>query len=208
MKKIFLTVVVVVLSGLIFVYQAEFFQLVEIIEIEKSNSPMAVAIVLVALKTLAAPLGFPGTPLTLLTGSLFGYFYGTFISVVGNTLGACLAFLLSRYVLQDYVQKKFLPHYPRMKKYEEKISRQGFTTVVVLRLIPLFPFNALNFLLGVSSVSFRDYALGSLIGMAPGTFLFVYFGDSLRMLRLTNIVLALAGIAALIYLGRLYEKRF
>lgn len=206
MKKIFLAVVMLAIAIVIFAHRSEFLQLLAEIEEEKTMSPIATAVTLIVLKTLAAPLGFPGTPLTLLTGSLFGYFFGTLISLIGNTLGACLAFLLSRYVLHDYVQKKLFSRYPKIKKYEQKIARNGFKAVVILRLIPLFPFNALNFLLGVSNISFKQYAGGSFVGMIPGTFLFVYFGESLRMLMLANIILALAGIIMLTYLGRLYEK--
>ena len=207
MKKIFLVVLVASLSILLFAYQAELFQFVRNIEKGKAMNPAAAAGILIALKTFTAPLGFPGTPLTLLTGSLFGLYFGTIISLIGNTFGACLAFLLARYVLRDYVQKKLLPRYPKIKKYEQRITDRGFATVVILRLIPLFPFNALNFLLGVTNISFRKYAWASFIGMIPGTFLFVYFGESLRMLRLANIILAVMGIIALTFLGKIYERR-
>lgn len=207
MKKIYLGIGILILGSAMFAYRAEFFQFVMRLEMAREINPLTTAGILILLKTLTAPLGFPGTPLTLLSGSLFGHFYGTLLSVIGNTLGATLAFLLSRYVFREYVEKNVLTLYPRIREYEERLSRNALTTVIVLRLIPLFPFNGLNFLLGVTSISLKDYFIGSLVGMIPGTFLFVYFGESLRMLSLPNILLAIAGILVLTFFGKYYEKR-
>lgn len=208
LKKVTLLGIVVIISVTVFFYREEFFALLQVFEKEKMEMPFFVASMIIFLKTLAAPLGFPGAPLTLLTGSLFGKLYGTVISIIGNTLGASLAFLLSRYVFYDYVQTKLLKKYPKIKKYEERLEKRGFSTVIALRLIPLFPFNALNFLFGVTNISFKTYFIGSFIGMIPGTFMYVYFGESLRMLNPISIIMALLGLGILIYLGRFYEKRF
>ena len=197
-----------ILSALLFANQAEFIQFVQSIETRTEMNPIIVALILITFQTLTAPLGFPGVPITILVGTLFGFFFGAIIALIGNTLGGCLAFLLSRYVLRNYVQKKMLSRYPKIRRYERKMTRRGFTTVVVLRIIPLFPFNTLNFLLGTTNISFKKYVLGSFVGMLPGTFLFVYFGNSLRMLSVANIILAIVGIAALIYLSMLYGKKF
>jgi uncharacterized membrane protein YdjX (TVP38/TMEM64 family) len=208
MKKIILGLIVIGLSFTGFVYYAEIMASLMAFEKQSMEMPIVASFILIGLKTISAVLGLPGTPLTLLSGSLFGKFLGTIIALIGNTLGAAAAFLLSRYVFRDYVEKNILPKYPKMKEYDEKLQRKGFSTVVALRLIPLFPFNALNFLFGVTSVPFKKYVLGSFIGMIPGTFIFVYFGQSLRMLSVLNITLAVLGIVVLTYLGRKYEKHF
>jgi len=174
----------------------------------KDANPIGAAATLVAFQTLTAPLGFPGTPITIYIGTLFGYLFGTIVALIGNTLGGCLAFLLSRYVLQNYVQKKVLPRHPKIKRYEKKLVQRGFLTVVALRFLPIFPFNTFNFLLGTTRISFKKFALGTIVGMLPGTFLFVYFGGSLRALSVTNIVLAAMGIAALVLFGVIYKKKF
>jgi uncharacterized membrane protein YdjX (TVP38/TMEM64 family) len=207
MKKIILSLIIgMSLTG--FVYYAEIMASLVAFEKQSMEMPITASFILIALKTISAALGLPGTPLTLLSGSLFGKFFGTVIALIGNTLGAALAFLLSRYVFRDYVEKNILPRYPKMKEYDDKLHRKGFATVVALRVIPLFPFNALNFLFGVTSVPFKQYIIGSFVGMIPGTFIFVYFGESLRMLSLFNIILAVLGIMVLTYLGRKYEKHF
>jgi len=208
MKKILLVIFVVGVSLTCFVYYTEIMASLAAFEKQSMEMPLFASFVLIGLKTISAILGFPGTPLTLLAGSLFGKFLGTVIALIGNTLGASLAFLLSRYVFRDYVEKNILPKYPKIKEYDKKLQRKGFSTVVALRLIPLFPFNALNFLFGVTSVPFKQYVIGSFIGLIPETFIFVYFGESLRMLSPFNIVLAVLGIVVLTYLGRKYEKHF
>jgi uncharacterized membrane protein YdjX (TVP38/TMEM64 family) len=198
---------ILTLSTLLFVYQVELFQFVQDVEMKKDINPIGVAAILITFQILTAPLGFPGVPITITIGALFGFFFGAVVALIGNTLGGCLAFLLSRYVLQNYVQKKILPHHPKIRRYERKLTQRGFATVLVLRIIPLFPFNTLNFLLGTTNISFKKYVLGSFAGLLPGTFLFVYFGNSLRMLSVANIILAIVGIAALTYLGIFYEKK-
>ena len=208
MKKLILLVLVGSLSLVLFLHREEVLSWVAAIEHESMTMPLASALILILLKSVSAPLGFPGTPLTLLSGSLFGHVFGTIIALVGNTIGASLAFLLARYVLRDYMVKKFWTKYPRIKEYDQKLKEKGLSTVIALRLIPLFPFNALNFLLGVTSIPFKKYVIGSFVGMIPGTFLFVYFGESLRMLSGLNILLAILGICVLTFLGRQFEKRF
>lgn len=207
MKKIILISAVVALSILVFVFYEELLSALNKLDALSADMPVFVAFVLIALKGVSAPLGVPGTPLTLLTGSIFSPVLGTMIALVGNTLGATLAFLLSRYVFMDYVQEKLLPKYKKIRDYEERMECHALATVIVLRLIPLFPFNALNFLLGVTKIPLKQYVLGSFIGMIPGTFAFVYLGGSLRAFSSFNIGLSVAGIIALVYSGKLYERK-
>ena len=208
MKKVIVAATVLLISITLFANRSQVLEWIMTLEKESMSMPLMSALILIGLKSISAPLGFPGTPLTLIAGSLFGNIFGTIIALIGNTIGATLAFLLSRYVLRDYITNKFGSKYPRIGEYDQKIKEKGFTTVIALRLIPLFPFNALNFLLGITSISLHKYVIGSFIGMIPGTFLFVYFGESLRMLSPTNIFFAVVGIFILTYLGRLFEKKF
>ena len=208
MKKIILACTIITISVIAFFYKTEIFSFVQYIEEITLTNPLLSAFILIVLKTISAPLGFPGTPLTLIAGSLFGNIWGTLIALVGNTLGATLAFLLARYVLRDYIQEKFVSKYPKINECNKSVEKRGFPTVISLRLIPLFPFNALNFLLGITKIPTKTYIIASFIGMIPGTFLFVYFGESLRMLSWVNILLALLGIIILTYIGKLYEKKY
>jgi uncharacterized membrane protein YdjX (TVP38/TMEM64 family) len=205
-KKIFIVILILILSALLFNYQNEFIQFFQDIETRKNLNPLVIAIALITFQTLTAPLGLPGVPITILIGAIFGLFFGTIIALLGSLLGGCLAFLLSRYILQNYIQKKVLPRHPKIKRYEKKLAQRGFVTVFALRVVPVFPFNSLNLLLGTTKISFNNFAIGTFLGILPGTFLFVYFGESLRMLNPINIVLAIIGLAILTYLSMFYGK--
>ncbi len=162
---------------------------------------------LIAAKIIGAILFFPGTPLTLLAGATLGVWWGSLVSIIGNTLGAVAAFFIARYFLKDYVQAHAYQKYPKIRMYENRFFKNGFATVIFLRLVPLFPFNALNYLLGVTHVSARDYILGTAIGIIPGTIAFVYFGESLSMLSSFHIITSLTAIVGLVYIGKFYEKK-
>jgi uncharacterized membrane protein YdjX (TVP38/TMEM64 family) len=119
----------------------------------------------------------PGALLTLAAGALFGLVRGTATVLVGATLGALLAFLVSRYVARSAIQKRLQSRF-RFAAVDRAVARQGFKIVFLLRLSPLFPFNLLNYALGLTRVRFLDYAAAS-IGMLPATFLYVYYGKTI-----------------------------
>jgi len=206
-KKVLLLLSILILSILAFFYREKIVVVFNYLEHLSIMSPFLVAGILIILKSITAPLAFPGTPLTLITGSIFGPWWGTLVSIIGNTIGATLAFLLARYIFKDYT-KKLVSKYPRIEKYFEGLEKKGFSTVLFLRLVPLFPFNVINFVLGVTPMPLRTYVLGSFVGMIPGTFLYVYLGGSLRMLSPINITLSILGIIALTLIGKYYEKKF
>jgi uncharacterized membrane protein YdjX (TVP38/TMEM64 family) len=116
----------------------------------------------------------PGSLLTLAAGALFGIAKGTAIAFLAATLGASLAFLLSRYVARAEVERR-LGTDRRFLAIDQAIRREGRTIVVLLRLSPIFPFNLLNYALGLTQVRFLDFVIAS-IGMLPGTLLYVYYG--------------------------------
>jgi uncharacterized membrane protein YdjX (TVP38/TMEM64 family) len=150
----------------------------------------------------------PGSPLSLLGGVLFGPVYGTLYVVIGATLGALLAFLFSRRLGTLLSKSSDGAIVEKLRVYDERIAANGFVTILFLRLVPLFPFNGLNFALGLTRVRFRDYALGTFLGIMPGTFAYVYFGDSLASLSIVQIGTAILLIGAVIILGRLIAHRY
>lgn len=169
--------------------------------------PALTGLYLIFAKIVGAILFFPGTPLTLLAGATLGVFWGSVVSLIGNTIGAIAAFLIGRYFLKDYVQNNLYKKYPLARKYESRFFKNGLVTVILLRLIPLFPFNALNYLLGVTQVRTKDYILGTILGIIPGTIAFVYFGKALVMLSAVHIASSIIAIVGLIYIGKYYEKK-
>lgn len=130
---------------------------------------------------LACVLFLPGSILTLGAGFLFGLWKGLLAVIVGSNLGAWAAFALGRTLMRGWVASKVSGN-ARFAAVDEAVGREGFKIVLLTRLSPVFPFNLLNFAFGATRVSFRDYALGSFIGMLPGTVMYVYFGTAGRSL--------------------------
>ncbi len=117
----------------------------------------------------------PGSALTLASGTIFGIGWGALYSFVGATIGACLAFLIARYLARGAIEKK-LEGYPRFAQIDRAIGRDGGKMVALLRLVPFFPFNLLNYALGLTGVKFLPYLLAS-FAMLPGTLVYVYIGS-------------------------------
>jgi uncharacterized membrane protein YdjX (TVP38/TMEM64 family) len=121
-------------------------------------------------------LFFPGLPLTLGAGFLYGAVIGTLVVSPASVAGASLAFLIARYFARDWVTRR-LKKYPQAAAIDRAIEKNGFKAVVLLRLQPVLPFNILNYALGLTSIRLRDYILASWIGMFPATVLYVYLGS-------------------------------
>ncbi|MGC8660350.1 MAG: FAD-containing oxidoreductase [Desulfomonilaceae bacterium] len=130
---------------------------------------------------LATVLFLPGSVLTLGAGFLFGVPVGMITVWVGANLGACAAFLIGRTVARDWVAQRVSGN-PKFAAIDEAVRKEGFKIVLLLRLSPVFPFNLLNYALGLTKVSLGNYALASLIGMLPATLMYVYFGSAARSL--------------------------
>ena len=138
---------------------------------------------------LIATVAFiPGSLLTLAAGAIFGLGRGTLFVFVGSSLGATAAFLVARYLARGWVEQR-LEAKPRFKTIDQAVAREGRKIVFLLRLSPVFPFNLLNYALGLTKVRLADYLVACL-GMIPGTFLYVYYGKALGSLA------AVAGGAA------------
>ena len=124
---------------------------------------------------IATVLFLPGSVLTIGAGFLFGVVNGTIVVSTGSTVGATLAFLISRYVARDWVAKKAASS-ARFEAIDRAIGIQGWKIVGLLRLSPAIPFNLSNYLYGLTSVRFMPYVISSWLGMIPGTVMYVYLG--------------------------------
>jgi uncharacterized membrane protein YdjX (TVP38/TMEM64 family) len=131
-------------------------------------------IAFVAVYTLASVAFVPGSILTLIAGAIFGLGRGTLYTMIAATCGASVAFLVSRYAARGLVERRLGAH-PKFAAIDRAVAREGRRIVFLLRLSPLFPFNLLNYALGVTSVRFVDY-VAACAGMLPGTLLYVYYG--------------------------------
>lgn len=171
---------------------------------------------------LATVLFIPGSVLTLGGGVIFGLWWGSIYVFVAATLGATFAFLIGRYLSRDRVVK-YMEAHPKFKSLDRAVSQEGLKIVFLTRLCPLFPFNLLNYALGITQVSLKDYVLGS-FGMIPGTIMYVYSGSlvgdlaaigaetgstnpqALAVKWLINIISFIATVAVTVSITRIASK--
>ncbi len=122
---------------------------------------------------VAVVLVVPGLPLTLLAAPLFGFWQGLVIVVIASNIGCGLTFLISRFAGKDFVMR-FIKSGSFLDKIDKQMEKNGFLYVLYMRAIPLFPFNVVNYVPGLTSIPYFKYAIASLIGMLPGTTIYVY----------------------------------
>jgi uncharacterized membrane protein YdjX (TVP38/TMEM64 family) len=159
---------------------------------------------------LAAVLFLPGSVLTLAGGALFGPVLGTLYNLTGATLGATLAFLIARYLASDWVSERAGG---RVKQLIKGVEDEGWRFVAFVRLVPLFPFNLLNYALGLTRLGMLPYVIATCLFMLPGAFAYTYLGYAGReavaggegMIRKALVALALLAVVAFLprLIGRL-----
>ena len=110
----------------------------------------------IAAYALCAPLGMPGVALTLLGGVLFGPVWGSLWSLIGATVGGSLAFVVARYLAAGWVRRRLGGGLGRLV---EGIEAKGWKFVVFVRLVPIFPYNVLNFALGLTRIKLAHFAI-------------------------------------------------
>jgi uncharacterized membrane protein YdjX (TVP38/TMEM64 family)/rhodanese-related sulfurtransferase len=158
---------------------------------------------------VAAVLLLPGTVFTLAGGALFGPVLGTVYNLTGATIGAMLAFLVSRYLASDWVAQRTGG---RLKQMINGVEGEGWRFVAFVRLVPLFPFNLLNYALGLTRIPFPQYVIASYICMLPGAIAYTYLGYAGREAvagsqgLIQKGLLALALLAVVAFLPRLIGK--
>ena len=163
----------------------------------------------IALYAAATVLFLPGSVLTLAAGALFGALPGALYSLTGATLGATLAFLVARYLAADWVARK---SGGRLKQLIDGVQAEGWRFVAFLRLVPLFPFNLVNYALGLTRIPLSAYVAASFICMFPGALAYAWLGHAGREAltgedgAIRNALLALALLALVFFLPRLVRR--
>jgi Uncharacterized conserved protein len=160
--------------------------------------------------SIGCAFALPGSLLTLCGGAIFGVAWGSFYNILASNLGATLAFLMARYFGRDFVARLMKG---RIESFDEKVADNGFRFIFTLRLLPLVPFNGLNFGSGLSRIKYRDYLLGSVLGMIPGTFIYTYFADALLSgvtgsgkKAMTNLIIASVLLILISFTPTIYKK--
>jgi uncharacterized membrane protein YdjX (TVP38/TMEM64 family) len=146
-----------------------------------------------------AALSLPGAAiLTLAAGALFGNLAGLIMVSFASSIGATLAFLVSRFLLRDWVQKKFGD---KLKAINEGVEKEGAFYLFTLRLVPVFPFFVINLAMGLTPIKTLAFYLVSQVGMLPGTFVYVNAGTQIGKLESLKGILSPGLILSFALLG-------
>ncbi|MBI2605075.1 MAG: FAD-dependent oxidoreductase [Deltaproteobacteria bacterium] len=152
-----------------------------------------------AVYALTAALSFPGaTVLTLAGGAVFGFWLGTLIVSFASTIGATLAFAVSRFLLRDWMQSKFRE---KLTAINEGIKKEGAFYLFALRLVPAFPFFLVNLVMGLTPIKTTTFYWVSQLGMLAGTMAYVYAGTQLSQIQSVSGILSPGLLLAFVIVG-------
>lgn len=161
----------------------------------------ALFVLLYALLTL---LPLPKNVFAALAGVLFGLVWGTVVVLLAALLGAAAAFVLSRRLGREAVERLTSA---RITRLDTMLRGHGILAVIVIRLVPVLPFTAINYAAGLTSVRLRDYAIGTALGIVPGTISFVALGTYAITPGSWPFVLSVATLAFLTVGGLVFARR-
>ena len=165
------------------------------------QAPLQSALIYFAVYVLLSALSIPGAALlTLLGGALFSLWEATLLVSFASTLGATLAMLVSRYLLRDWVQRRFAA---QMSTIDAGMDRDGARYLFALRLMPLFPFFLVNLLMGLTRITVRRYWWVSQLAMLPATVIFLNAGRELGKVASLRDILSPGVVFAFTLLGLL-----
>ena len=164
----------------------------------------ALSVVAYELLHAVRPFTFlPVTPFTIAGGYIYGHAYGLLFATIGTTLASIITFGLSRYLFRDYIKKRLSAHYTG---FDRRFDDSGIITVAAMRIIPVLPFDAVGYVAGVSSISFKDYLIGTLIGELPGAFILTMLGSNMKNIRSPWCLVSLALAVFLFLLPEIYRR--
>ena len=182
---------------------------IESIQADLQQLGLFAPLVFIALYSIGTVLFLPGSVMTLAGGALFGPWAGTLYNLTGATLGATFAFLISRYIGSNWVRQKAGG---MLQKILTGVESEGWRFVAFVRLVPLFPFNLLNYALGLTRIRLIPYMLTTWVCMIPGGFAYTWLGHAGSEAAagsentLQNILIAIALLAVVIYIPRVLKK--
>lgn len=205
-QKIVLLLALSVLIGAFFLFDlGQYFSLGYIKDSQQrfqalySEKTATVIAVYMGVYILVTSLSLPGAAImTLAGGALFGLLVGTVVVSFASTIGATLACVVSRFVLQDWVQRRFGQ---RLVAVNQGIEREGAFYLFTLRLVPIFPFWIINLVMGLTRMKLRTFFWVSQVGMLPGTLVYVNAGRELGRIDSLGGILSPGLIFSFVLLG-------
>ena len=165
-------------------------------------------LVYVLVYSITPSLFLPGLPVTVVAGLAFGPVYGTALALIGATIGASFAFLIARYFARSKIEGMLGG---KLKAIDEGVEKKGWVYVAITRLIPIFPFNLLNYAFGLTKIKFSHYCITSFICMLPATAAYVVFSSSLLDLLKgkfsPELIIGIVLLVAVSIVSVIYNKR-
>lgn len=146
---------------------------------------------------------FPDSILAILGGTIFGLSGGFLYTSIGALIGGSISFFISRLLGQSFVEKF---ENDKLKNIQELLKDNGFLMILLLRLIPLFPFDLISYGAGLTKISYKDFALGTLIGTIPGILVFVNLGAQWISFNKTSIYLSISLLILFIIVSVFLKK--
>ena len=170
----------------------------------------------ILLYILIVLLILPASWLSLLSGFLYGSYFGSIIVFFAAVIGASVAFFISKSFLSTKL-KKVVNRFPRLILMEQVVQKGGLKLILLVRLSPIFPFGILNYFYGLNKIKFRDFAFG-LLGIIPGTFLYCSIGSLAKSLQdLKNLqpsnnffitIISVVSTLMVVYFSAKYAKEY
>lgn len=179
----------------------------EQIELWLEQAGIWAPIIYIVLYTIGTLLILPSTPLNLSGGAIFGVWWGTLWTTVAAVIAAIVAFAFTRTVGREMVAQRLAG---RWEAIDAEMRQGGLFYMFAIRLLPLIPYGIVNFAAGLTSIRFRDYLIGTLLGTVPGVLPFVMMGSGLQALSQGDVIpilfaLTLTGI--LVGVSTWYRRR-
>ena len=204
--KIGLLIVIVLAIIAFFFYDIQQYTTLDYIKAKQQNileyykqNFFFVLVLFIFLYVLVTALSLPvATFLTLVGGALFGFSSGLIIVSFASTIGATLAFLMARFLAQNYVQKNFKN---QLSKINKKFKSEGSFYLFALRLVPVFPFFIINVVMGLMTIKTWTFYWVSQLGMLPGTIVYVYAGTQLAQIETFSDITSPSMLIAFALLG-------
>lgn len=204
-------IILAVVSAIILVHAggaAKYFETDTLRELVASKGVLA-PVIYMLIYIIAPALFLPGLPITIAGGILFGPFWGVVYTITSATIGASVAFLISRYVARNWINAKLAGS--KWRRLDEGVEKYGWKVVAFTRLIPLFPFNLLNYAFGLTKIKFIHYVLTTFICMLPACIAFIVFSSSLLDLikgKVSGSLVAGIILIVLVSLIPLFYKKY
>ncbi|WZL74967.1 TVP38/TMEM64 family protein [Clostridiaceae bacterium 35-E11] len=160
-------------------------------------------IIFIILFTFVPLTLFPDAILAVAGGMVFGLYEGFVYTMIGALCGATLSFYIARILGQNCV-KRFIKH--DITRFEDVLQKNGFFIVLLLRLIPLLPFDVISYSAGISKIKYKDFVLATILGTIPGILVYVNLGDKSTQIGTNSFYLSVA-LLILLFVGSMFLKQ-